>query len=158
MPFDTLLIPTDGSDPAEAAARRGFDLAAQLDADVHLLSVADSSVATGTGYSGDSASIRTRLRDRADARATSLREHAEARGLDATAAVSEGIPAAEIVDYADEQGIDAIAMGTSGRGGVARAVVGSVADEVIRTASVPVLTVRADASNSSDARDGGETE
>ena len=54
MTFDTLLIPTDGSDPAEAAARRGFDLAAQCSANVHILSVADSSIAAGAGYSGNS--------------------------------------------------------------------------------------------------------
>lgn len=141
MTFNTLLIPTDGSDPAEAAARRGFDLAAQLEASVHVLSVADSSLATGAGYSGDSASIRARLRDQATDRAASLQEDAEERGLDATAAVREGIPAKEIVDYADEQGVDAIVLGTSGRGGVARAVVGSVADKVVRTATVPVLTL-----------------
>ncbi|MWV41617.1 universal stress protein [Natrialba sp. INN-245] len=141
MTFDTLLIPTDGSDPAEAAARRGFDLAAQLEASVHVLSVADSSLATGAGYSGDSASIRARLRERADSRAASLRADADERGLDATAVVRDGIPAKEIVDYADEQGLDAITLGTSGRGGVARAVAGSVADKVVRTATVPVLTL-----------------
>ena len=140
MTFNTLLIPTDGSDPAEAAARRGFDLAAQLKASVHIISVADSSLATGTGYSGDSASIRARLRDQATARAASLQEDAEERGLDTTTVVREGIPAKEIVDYADEQGLDAIAMGTSGRGGFVRAVVGSVTDKVVRTATVPVLT------------------
>ncbi len=116
MTFDTLLTPTDGSDPAEATVRRGFDLAAQLEASVHVLSVADSSLATGAGYSGDSTSIRARLRERADTRAASLRADAEERGLDATAVVREGIPAKEIVDYADEQGLDAITLGTSGRG------------------------------------------
>lgn len=141
MTFNALLIPTDGSDPAEAAARRGFDLAAQLEASVHIVSVADSSLATGTGYSGDSASIRARLRDQATARTASLQEDAEERGLDTTAVVREGIPAKEIVDYADEQGLDAIVLGTSGRGGVVRAVVGSVADKVVRTSTVPVLTL-----------------
>ncbi|MHC3439074.1 universal stress protein [Natrialbaceae archaeon A-gly3] len=150
MTLDTLLVPTDGSDPAEAAAQRGFDLAAQLEASVHVLSVADSSIATGAGYSGDSASIRTRLREQAHTRVTSLQEHAEERGLDATAVVREGIPAKEIVDYADEQGLDAIALGTSGRGGVVRAIMGSVADTVVRTATVPVLTIN------QAAIDGGE--
>lgn len=158
MTFETLLIPTDGSDPAEAAARCGFDLVTQLEASVHVLSVADSSVATGTGYSGDSASIRARLREQADARATSLREHAEARGLDTTAVVREGIPAKEIVDYADEQGLDAIVMGTHGRGGFRRAVVGSVTDEVVRTAPVPVLTVRAETSEPPEEDERGENE
>ena len=147
MTIDTVLIPTDGSDPAEAAARRGFDLAAQCTADIHVLSVADSSIATGAGYSGDSRSIRQRLRETATARATSLRDEAAERGLDATAATREGIPAKEIADYADEHDIDTIAIGTSGRGGVARAVVGSVADKVVRTASVPVLTIGPEAAD-----------
>ncbi|SIS19928.1 universal stress protein [Natronorubrum thiooxidans] len=140
MTIETLLIPTDGSDPAETAAQRGFDLAAQCDATVHVLSVADSSIATGAGYSGDSQSIRDQLRKQATARATSLRDAATERGLEATAITREGIPSKEIVDYADEHAIDAIAIGTSGRGGVTRAVVGSVADKVIRTAPVPVVT------------------
>ncbi|WP_243637863.1 universal stress protein [Natrarchaeobius oligotrophus] len=147
MTLDTLLIPTDGSDPAENAARRGFDLASSLDANVHVLSVADSSVATGAGYSGDSPSIRNRLRERAEVRAASLRDDAIERGLDATAAVRDGIPADEIVDYADERTIDAIVVGTSGRGGVARAIVGSVADKVVRTASVPVVTITSSAAD-----------
>ena len=145
MAFDTLLIPTDGSEPAEAAARRGFDLAEALEASVHVLSVADSSIATGAGYAGDSPSIRRRLREQADGRASTLRETATERGLEATAATREGIPAREIVDYADENGVDAIVIGTSGRGGVTRAIVGSVADKVVRTASVPVVTITADA-------------
>lgn len=141
MTVQTLLIPTDGSDRATAAARRGFDLAAALDTSIHVLSVADSSIATGAGYSGDSSSIRERLRGTATTRAASLRDVAAERGLEATAATREGIPADEIVTYADEQDIDAIYLGTAGRGGVARTVIGSVADKVVRTASVPVITV-----------------
>ena len=147
MTFDTLLVPTDGSDPAEAAARRGFDLAEQFGADVHVLSVADSSIATGAGYSGDSQSIRNRLREQATARATALRDDATDRGLEATAVTREGIPGTEIVDYAAEHATDAIAIGTSGRGGVTRAVVGSVADKVVRTASVPVVTINPEAAS-----------
>ena len=141
MTFDTLLIPTDGSDSAEAAARRGFDLAAQCNASVHLLSVADSSIAAGAGYSGDSPSIRTRLRELSSDRATALRDSAAEQGIDATAAIREGIPAKEIITYATDHDIDAIVIGTSGRGNVGRAVVGSVADKVLRTASVPVVTI-----------------
>lgn len=141
MTFNTLLIPTDGSDTAERAARRGFDLAAALGASVHVLSVADSSVATGAGYSGDSASIRRKLRAKAEIRATRLRDEATGRGLEATAVTREGIPAKQILEYADEDAVDAIAIGTSGRGGVARALIGSVADKVVRMASVPVITI-----------------
>lgn len=145
MTLNTLLITTDGSDPAEAAAQQAFALAEQLGAAVHVISVADSSIATGVGYSGDSPSVRERLRETANARATSLRDEAAERGLDATAVVREGIPAKEIVDYAEDHAIDTIVIGTSGRGGVTRAIVGSVADKVVRTASVPVVTITPDA-------------
>ncbi len=145
MTVNTLLVPTDGSDSAIEAARRGFDLAEAFGAAVHVLSVADSTIATGAGYAGDSASIRARLRDRATARAASLRDEAIERGIDATAVTREGIPANEIVTCADESGIDAIVLGTAGRGGVARTVVGSVADKVVRTAPVPVVTIRPEA-------------
>lgn len=140
MTIDTILIPTDGSEPAERAARRGFEYAEHLDANVHVLSVADSTVATGTGYSGDSPRVRERLREKASTRANALHELAIDRGLESTAVVLEGIPAKELVEYADESDADLIAMGTTGRGGVSRMVVGSVTDKVVRTAPVPVMT------------------
>ena len=141
MSIDTLLIPTDGSETVERAAARGFDLADALDATVRVLSVADSTIATGAGYAGDSPSIRASLRETATARATALCDAARDRGLEATAATREGIPAAEIVADADAEPVDAVVLGTSGRGGVGRALVGSVADKVVRTAPIPVVTV-----------------
>lgn len=141
MTLRTLLIPTDGSEMAARAARRGFALATQLDADVHVLSVADSSLATGVGYSGDSPRMRRRLRERAAERADRAGQEASSRGLAVTTATREGIPAQEIVAYANEHDLDGIVIGTSGRGGVSRAVIGSVADKVIRTASTTVITL-----------------
>lgn len=66
MTIDTILISTDGSDPAEAAARSGFELAAQLDAAVHLVSVADVGIASSASSVGDIARVRERLCDRAE--------------------------------------------------------------------------------------------
>lgn len=141
MTIQTLLIPTDGSERSVAAARRGFDLAAAFDAEIYVLSVADSSIATGTGYSGDSPSIRRKLRETARKRVATLREEALDHGISVTTAVREGIPANEIVSYAREAAIDAVVMGTAGRGGVARTVIGSVTDKVVRTAGMPVITI-----------------
>ena len=56
--------------------------------------------------------------------------------------VRKGSPSAEIVGLASEERADLVVMGTHGRGGVSRALLGSVADRVIRTAPCPVLTVR----------------
>ena len=153
MTIQTVLIPTDGSDRSNAAAHRGLDLATALDCTVHVLSVADSSIATGAGYSGDSPSIRKRLREKATERATSLRDEAIQRGIEATAVAREGIPANEIVTYATDEVIDAIIIGTAGRGGVVRAVMGGVADKVVRTASVPVITITPNAAGAKWAED-----
>lgn len=153
MIFDTLLLPTDGRNPAEAPATRGLTLTAQLDATVHVLSVADSGLATSVTYVGDSSRIRARLREQAAQHVEQLETEARDRGLDIETIVHEVIPAEEIVAYADEQNLDMIVMGTHGRGGFRRAVVGSVTDKLIRTANVPVLSVRTigDASNDNEA-------
>ena len=55
--------------------------------------------------------------------------------------VVTGDPAEEIVKFADEQGIDLIVMGTHGRKGLDRTLMGSVADHVIKNASAPVFTI-----------------
>lgn len=57
-------------------------------------------------------------------------------------AVAEGRPSTEIIKYAGEHGVDLIVMGTQGRGGLGRAFLGSVADNVIRQAECPVMVVR----------------
>lgn len=141
MGFETYLVPTDGSEPAEAAAERAFDLAKQCDASIHVLSVADDSVTGGIAQGDDSTELRERLHERASDRALALREEAQEHGLDAIVAVRTGAPADEIVEYASTASVDAIVMGTSGRGGLRRALVGSVADRVVRTAPVPVMTI-----------------
>ncbi len=143
MTFRSVLIPTDGSDSAETAARLGFALATALDATVHVLSVADVRLAASTGYTSESPKIRHRLREQAAERVQSLAAAVPA-GLDVVDAVREGVPATEIVDYATANDLDAIVMGTAGRGNFGRLVVGSVADTVIRTAPMPVMTVSPD--------------
>ena len=54
----------------------------------------------------------------------------------------EGVPAMEIVRYAKDKGCDLIVMGTHGRTGITHALMGSIAEKVVRTASCPVLTTR----------------
>jgi nucleotide-binding universal stress UspA family protein len=65
----------------------------------------------------------------------------EAGALEVETVVVEGNPASEIVRVAAERGIDLIVLGSHGRGGISRAILGSVADKVMRTAACPVLIV-----------------
>jgi len=67
---------------------------------------------------------------------------ARAEGLSARAAVRTGVPYEEIVALARDERADLVVIGTHGRGGINRALLGSVADRVARLAPCPVLTVR----------------
>jgi nucleotide-binding universal stress UspA family protein len=89
----------------------------------------------------DSTRVHERLRAQAEDYVSALESDAPDRGLDVETVVRDSVLIEEIVAYAEEHGIDAIVMGTDGRGGVER-LPGSVTDEVIRTAPVPVLSVR----------------
>jgi len=64
------------------------------------------------------------------------------KGIKAQGIVVMGDPAEKIMETAEEQGVDVIVLGTHGRKGLDRIVFGSVADHVVKSASVPVLTIR----------------
>jgi nucleotide-binding universal stress UspA family protein len=80
--------------------------------------------------------------ERATAVQTNARTLAADHGIDLETVTGVGKPAREIVEYADEHGIDQIVMGSHGRSGVERAIFGSVAEAVTRRARVPVTIVR----------------
>jgi nucleotide-binding universal stress UspA family protein len=140
-PYRTVLVPTDGSDPSAAALSVGADLARTASANLHLLSVVD---VTSLGVD-----VRT------DIQATALEESAEtileaaadrAREADVDPAVTAvefgGSISRTIRTYVADHDVDLVVMGTHGRTGFDRYVLGSVTARLVRTAPVPVLTVR----------------
>ncbi|WP_135305796.1 universal stress protein [Haloarcula amylovorans] len=140
--FETVVIATDGSGSAQRAVEAALDLAAHFDATVHALYVVDSGEVESTPEQ-----VREEL-ERALAttggRALSfVREAAAAEADDdVVTAVREGDPADEICRYADEHDADVVATGTRGRHGDHGFLLGSVAEEIVRHAEMPVLTVR----------------
>jgi nucleotide-binding universal stress UspA family protein len=141
--YDRILIPTDGSAESDEAAEAGLDLAEELGAEVHAISVVDAELVASATYTSGAAKNEERMHEEAEENAEALAERARERGLDAVAVVKTGIPAEKIVEYADGNA-DAIVMGTHGRSGMRRVLLGSVTDKVVRTSSVPVVTVRPD--------------
>lgn len=139
--YDTILVPTDGSDHAHTAAAQASTLAAAFDAQVHVLGVVDVDAAAGPINAGgvDEAYV-DRLRE--DAR-ESIEGTADQIAGEWTTAIREGRPTDEIVEYVREQDVDLVCMGTHGRTGVRRFVAGSVTEDVLRRSPVPVLTARA---------------
>ncbi|MCU4801786.1 universal stress protein [Halobacteria archaeon HArc-gm2] len=141
--IDTVLVPTDGSDHAVRAAEHGAAIAEAFDATLHVISVVDTRAAAGPF---DAGGLREEFVERLEADAEDSID-AAVDAVDGSnklqTAVRKGDPVDEILDYAGDHGIDLIAMGTHGRTGVERYVMGSVTEQVVRRAPVPVLTVRA---------------
>jgi nucleotide-binding universal stress UspA family protein len=140
--YERVLVPTDGSEQALAAARRAFDLAERYGATVHGLYVVD----TGTGWLTVSKNeLRDALRavgEDAGGRAlAALESLADEFDVELVTELREGTPDEEILAYVDREDVDLVVMGTHGRDGIRRRLVGSVAERVVREASVPVMTV-----------------
>jgi nucleotide-binding universal stress UspA family protein len=141
--YDTILVPTDGSDHAVRAAEHGLYLARAFDATVHLLNVVDVQAAAGLF---DAGGVDRAFVERLEASGEEAIDAAEAVAGETDrvrTALVRGAPPEAIIEYAGEHGVDLIAMGTHGRTGLDRYVAGSVTERVVRRADVPVLTTRA---------------
>jgi len=141
--YDRILVPTDGSACAEHAVEHAIDLAEQYDAELHVLSVVDSRDVSHSAPAISPQQIEQTLRDRAESVVEDAADRAGAAGIETVTAVEPGIPDDVIVDYAADNDCDLIVMGTHGRTGLERYLLGSVTERTVRRSAVPVLTVRA---------------
>ena len=138
--FERVLVPTDGSDGARAAGEHAVELAAASGASLDAVYVLD---ANAVGYELASTTIRDALEERGQRSVEQVLELAADADLQVETAVLHGTIARSIVDYADEHDADCIVMGTHGRTGAERVLLGSVAERVVRLAGVPVVGVKA---------------
>ena len=139
----TILVPVDFSGHSEAALDYAVELAGQLDAKIHLLNVVGIPAfgVPALGAAIAPSIIDSIIRDSAAA----LAQLADARRSKAQIAgvlLRTGDARDVILRTADEVAADLIVMGTHGRRGVGRALLGSGAESVVRTSSCPVLTIR----------------
>lgn len=139
--YDDVLIPTDGSDAAAAAVDHGVDLATELGATVHALSVVDVP-AYAVLPEAEWLTVEGTLEEICREAVATVESKATAAGVDATTAIRRGKPHEEILAHADERDVDAVVMGTHGRSGLDRMVLGSVSSKVVRNADVPVVLRR----------------
>lgn len=140
--YDDILVPTDGSNHAEQAAEHAFSLAERFDATVHALRVVDIATLAGPFNAGG---VDPVFVDRVREHARTELERIETRWDDPETfrgEVRDGTPSATILSYVDEHDIDLVAMGTRGRTGLKRFVLGSVTEHVLRASPVPVLAAR----------------
>jgi nucleotide-binding universal stress UspA family protein len=143
--FKNILIPVDFSAQSNAALRLGSELAARFQSSITLLHVYELlPYGLPSDYEMYAPDLRQRVAARIEEELLAAKRRAEAAGAASieTKAI-EGYPAADIAKFAARGRFDLIVMGTHGRRGVQHALLGSVAERVVRTAPCPVLTVRA---------------
>ena len=139
FPYERVLVPTDGSTAATHAAAHVLEFAAALNATVHVLSVVDDTALGADVRSTESGSEGERAA--ADAVEAVVSE-ADAHGVADTVRHTEhGSPVEEILACAESNDVHAVGMGTTGRRGTDRILLGSVAERTVRSAPVPVVTV-----------------
>jgi nucleotide-binding universal stress UspA family protein len=141
----TILVATDFSEPSAAALRYGRALAAHFKSSVHVVHVVGTIPTPFMGAAAYVVSVPDLQQQIEDA----ARKELEALIIDddglppiRPVLITSNVPAAAIVDYAKQTHVGLIIAGTRGRGAVAHALIGSVAERIVRAAPCPVLTVR----------------
>ena len=149
--FKRILVPTDFGEPAQRALDVAIELAAKFEASIILLHVYPVVMPAtyDDAFAWPLEQIEEAARKTLDARVAA----AKARRPGCEGMLKAGAASVEIVSVANQCKADLIVMGTHGRRGMSHLMLGSVAERVVRTSLVPVLTVPADA----PARDGGKS-
>jgi len=144
QPFNRILVPTDFSLDAEHAVRIASALSHSYSAPVTILHVYDPvAFPLPDGYVMYTSRQLARIWAELDSRLAQAERDARSAGAVKTETrLRQGITASEIVSFARAEGFDLIVMGTHGRTGVGRVLLGSVAARVVQTAHCPVLAVK----------------
>ncbi|WP_255170856.1 universal stress protein [Natrononativus amylolyticus] len=139
--YDCILVPTDGSAEGERAVETAIELARVHDATIRAVYVVNAASYGGLPMETTWDGISDALREEGEAAVRRVEEIAPPDVVVETA-VLEGSPSRTIIEQASADRCDLVVMGTHGRGGIDRLLLGSVAERVVRGSPVPVLTVK----------------
>lgn len=152
--FKKILIATDGSEHVKRAVTHAIELAKLYGAEPHAVYVMDinadytRSLYTDRSAGGLKRTLRKEgicidmFRKEGETAIKYIEDSAKKEGLDIKKWITKGHPAEEILKLAQVKSVDLIVMGTLGRSGIEKFLLGSVADKVVRNSKIPVLTVR----------------
>jgi nucleotide-binding universal stress UspA family protein len=147
MTIRRIFVPIDFSDSSKRALDYAIDLGRTLGADLTILFVAEPIYfATPGDLYGTSANLGMLLDEQRRGARCELKKLAarlEKRGVNAKTVLGSGVPHEVIVATAKARKADLIVMATHGRGGLSHMLMGSVAEKVVRSATCPLLTIRA---------------
>ncbi len=140
--YKKILIATDGSEYTKNAVDYGIDLAKNTGAKLLTIYVVDTAAFASIPMDAAWESMYELLRQEGDVAMKYVAEKAEKEGLEVEANIIEGHPADEIIKYSEKNSISLIVLGTLGKSGLDRFLLGSVAEKVVRNSKIPVLVVR----------------
>ncbi len=141
--YKKILLPTDGSKFSENAEKHALFLAEKTGAEIIAVSVIENSFSIGLPSEDTIHEINQLLKEETKAnlnKVTALKDEMDSN-IKITSVIREGSPAAVILDVAEEENVDLIVIGSSGKSGFDRFLMGSVATKVVKSASCSVLVV-----------------
>ena len=140
----SIVVGTDGSEPAERAVREAIDIAARDGARLHIVTAFHDPAMWRERIPSGATTVSINLREVADSVVSRAVREAEAKGVEVETHQREGDPAEAILDTATEVNADLIVVGNRGLSGIRRFLLGSVSQKVSEHASCNVMIVRAD--------------
>ena len=138
--YKKILVPTDGSEFAKKAQKHAMFLAEMSGAEIIAISVTENNFVNGLPLDDEVYQLNQILKERSEENLKEFDKLNEDE-LKITHIVREGSPAKVILEVAKEENIDLIVMGSSGKSGFDRFIMGSVADKVVNSAKCAVLVV-----------------
>lgn len=146
--YDRILLATDGTVASENAEAHAIDLAKEHDAVLHALYVVDEDVYeaySGDEYVDEAEGPEHGLEEHGREALDEIRAAAEVADVDVVDTIKHGDPAEVVVEYADEEDVDLIILGTKHRPAEYRALLGSTTDRVLRLTERPAIVVKTEA-------------
>ncbi len=141
--YRKILFATDGSESARKATDDVVEFASLSGAKIYAISVIDRSIYSSVPEDMEwEEAMYDRSRELAEEAVSYVEKTVKNEGLEVETVLLEGNPAEEIVNFAEKNGVDLIIVGSHGKRGVERFLIGSVSEKVFRNAKVPVLVVR----------------
>jgi nucleotide-binding universal stress UspA family protein len=140
MMYKKILVPTDGSEFAKKAEKHALFLSKVSGAEIIAVSVTENNFVNGLPLDDEVYQLNQILKERSEENLKEFDELNE-EDLKVTHIIREGSPARVILEVAQEEDIDLIVMGSSGKSGFDRFIMGSVADKVVNSAKCAVLVV-----------------
>ncbi len=137
-----ILIATDGSENTRRAISYGIEIAKLSGATVYALYVVNTPSTISENWTACKETIYKIMRSDGEKAVSKIKKIGEASGVEVREVVLDGYPSNEIIDFAANNNIDLIVMGTLGETGLERFLIGSVAEKVVRGSKVPVMVVR----------------